>query len=383
MSSFDQLPSRFCSDSNSRLTRHEWNSSRSIYPTLSIVNCKRISASLSHGVKLNLVNLTCFRRTSTFSVTYYQRCKVDRGSYLCGTGWFIPASIEIGRRLNSHVSSGTCLQREARRSYTGVVERTDVRANYTHRNTEADRMRKFYRGNVKNYCRNSCVISFCASAASYVALKVALTNSSRNVVGFLRLGSRKYTKLHLNALFSVQFTRLASTALWYSFLPAENGSLLSFARYFFLFFVSTLPFFLLHYVFGNKVWYFSRCTYFERIAHLYFKFFILWKFFLRIQHSRCLRRVCTFAIKSQLLSVQFKVTLQNLNGTRVGQRERHFDVARCYSYNKGTNERKIKVRSDLEHLPCCTTFNQGALWRDIFQCNFVCESQRWTRMWTN
>lgn len=236
MSSFDQLPSRFCSDSNSRLTRHEWNSSRSIYPTLSIVNCKRISASLSHGVKLNLVNLTCFRRTSTFSVTYYQRCKVDRGSYLCGTGWFIPASIEIGRRLNSHVSSGTCLQREARRSYTGVVERTDVRANYTHRNTEADRfIVEFYRGNVKNYCRNSCVISFCTSAASYVALKVALTNSSRNVVGFLRLGSRKYTKLHLNALFSVQFTRLASTALWYSFLPAENGSLLSFARYFFCF----------------------------------------------------------------------------------------------------------------------------------------------------
>lgn len=80
------------------------------------------------------------------------------------------------------------------------------------------------------------------------------------------------------------------------------------------------------------------------------------------------------------LSVQFKVTLQNLNGTRVGQRERHFDVVRCYSYNKGTNERKIKVRSDLEHLPCCTTFNQGALWCDIFQCNFVCESQRWTRM---
>lgn len=96
-------------------------------------------------------------------------------------------------------------------------------------------MRKFYRGNVKKYCRNSCVISFCASAASYVALKVALTNSSRNVVGFLRLGSRKYTKLHLNALFSVRFTRLASTVLLYSFLPAENGSPLSFARYLFCF----------------------------------------------------------------------------------------------------------------------------------------------------
>lgn len=150
MSSFDQLPSRFYSDSNSCLTKHEWNSSRSIYPALSILNFKRISASLSHGVKLNLVNLTRFRRTGTFSITHYQRRKVDRGSYLCGTGWFIPASIEIGRRLNSHVSSGTCLQRKARRSYTGVVGRTDVRANYIHRNTEADRMRKFYRGNVKS-----------------------------------------------------------------------------------------------------------------------------------------------------------------------------------------------------------------------------------------
>lgn len=79
------------------------------------------------------------------------------------------------------------------------------------------------------------MISFCASVASYVALKVTLTNSSRNVVGFLRLGSRKYTKLHFNALFSVQFTRLASIALWYSFLPAENGSPLSFTRYFFCF----------------------------------------------------------------------------------------------------------------------------------------------------
>lgn len=149
-----------------------------------------------------------------------------------------------------------------------------------------------------------------------------------------------------------------------------------FRTIFFLFFVSTLPSFLLHYVLGNKVWYFSRCTYFERIAHLYFTFFILWKFFLRIQHSRCLHRVCTFAIKPPLPSVQFKVTLQNLKGTRVGRRERNFDVARCYSCNKGTNERKIKVRSDLEHLPCCTTFDHGALWRDIYQCNFVCESQR-------
>lgn len=75
---------------------------------------------------------------------------------------------------------------------------------------------------------------------------------------------------------------------------------------------------------------------------------------------------------------------QNLKGTRMGRRERNFDIAWCNKgCNKGTNERKIKVRSDLERLPCCTTINQGALWRDIFQCNFVCESQRWTRMWTN
>lgn len=240
-------------------------------------------------------------------------------------------------------------------------------------------MRKFYRGNVKKYCRNSCVISFCASAASYVALKVALTNSSRNVVGFLRLGSRKYTKLHLNALFSVRFTRLASTALLYSFLPAENGSPLSFARYLFCFSFQPyrLSYFIMFLVTKCGIF---RCIYFERIAQLYFKFFILWKFFLRIQHSRCLRRICTFAVKPQLPSVQFKVTLQNLKGTRVGRRERNFDVARCDGCNKGRNEGKIKVRSDLERLPCCTTINQGALWRDIFQCNFVCESQRWTRM---
>lgn len=65
------------------------------------------------------------------------------------------------------------------------------------------------------------------------AIKAALTNSGPSTLDFLRLDPRKYTKLHLNALFSVQFTRLVPNFIATFLSPMENGSPLSFLPIFF------------------------------------------------------------------------------------------------------------------------------------------------------
>lgn len=63
-----------------------------------------------------------------------------------------------------------------------------------------------------------------------------------------------------------------------------------------------------------------------------------------------------------------------------GWRERNFGVARRDGCDKGTSTKKIKVGSDVKHLPWLSN-HRGSLWHDIFRCNIVCESQRWTRRW--
>ena len=101
--------------------------------------------------------------------------------------------------------------------------------------------------NVKKYRRHCCAISLCILMASQVAIKAALTNSG----GFLRLETRKYTKLHLNALFSVQFARLVPTGLFHPSVPAGKCISIIF-RTIFLFALTSLPF-LRHYLpFGKK-----------------------------------------------------------------------------------------------------------------------------------
>lgn len=77
---------------------------------------------------------------------------------------------------------------------------------------------------------------FCAISSFAVpsyAIKPALTNSGPSTLGFLRFDPRKYTKLHLNALFSVQFTRLVPNFIFIFFPSMENGSPLSILPIFF------------------------------------------------------------------------------------------------------------------------------------------------------
>lgn len=125
---------------------------------------------------------------------------------------FFVDGIDAGR-LNPRISWETCLSWRERKVGNDSTCR-DLQ-------WQGQRIREFYSWKKRGH--DFCAISF--AVASY-AIKPALTNSGPTTLGFPRFDPRKYTKLHLNALFSVQFTRLVPNFI-VIFLPMENGSPLS------------------------------------------------------------------------------------------------------------------------------------------------------------
>lgn len=131
---------------------------------------------------------------------------------------FFVDGIDAGR-LNPRISWETCLSWRERKVGNDSTCR-DLQ-------WQGQRIREFYSWKKRGH--DFCAISF--AVASY-AIKPALTNSGPTTLGFPRFDPRKYTKLHLNALFSVQFTRLVPNFI-VIFLPMENGSPLSILSIFF------------------------------------------------------------------------------------------------------------------------------------------------------
>lgn len=129
---------------------------------------------------------------------------------------FFVDGIDAGR-LNPRISWETCLSWRERKVGNDSTCR-DLQ-------WQGQRIREFYSWKKRSFC----AISF--AVASY-AIKPALTNSGPTTLGFPRFDPRKYTKLHLNALFSVQFTRLVPNFI-VIFFPMENGSPLSILPIFF------------------------------------------------------------------------------------------------------------------------------------------------------
>lgn len=125
-------------------------------------------------------------------------------------------------RLNPRVSWETCLpwRKEAWQRFT--CRRKEVQR-------QGQRIREFYSWKKRGH--DFCAIS--SFAVPSYAIKPALTNSGPSTLGFLRFDPRKYTKLHLNALFSVQFTRLVPNFIFIFFPSMENGSPLSILPIFF------------------------------------------------------------------------------------------------------------------------------------------------------
>lgn len=149
----------------------------------------------------------------------------DRCTFVLSTeerGWlndlFFVDGIDAGR-LNPRISWETCLSWRERKVGNDSTCR-DLQ-------WQGQRIREFYSWKKRGH--DFCAISF--AVASY-AIKPALTNSGPTTLGFPRFDPRKYTKLHLNALFSVQFTRLVPNFI-VIFLPMENGSPLSILSIFF------------------------------------------------------------------------------------------------------------------------------------------------------
>ena len=129
---------------------------------------------------------------------------------------FFVDGIDAGR-LNPRISWETCLSWRERKVGNDSTCR-DLQ-------WQGQRIREFYSWKKRSFC----AISF--AVASY-AIKPALTNSGPTTLGFPRFDPRKYTKLHLNALFSVQFTRLVPNFI-VIFFPMENRSPLSILPIFF------------------------------------------------------------------------------------------------------------------------------------------------------
>lgn len=128
-----------------------------------------------------------------------------------------------GGRLNPRVSRATCLpwRKKAWQRFTCEVQ------TQRGRETRPENMWVLWLETWKKRGHDFYAISF--AVPSY-AIKAALTNSGPSILGFLRFDPRKYTKLHLNALFSVQFTRLVPNFI-VLFLPWKMDLHYLFYRY--------------------------------------------------------------------------------------------------------------------------------------------------------